>query len=860
MSSKTSSTVSNAHTTIISSSSKKTVTSTKSIGTSSSIHTTTTSTPSRSQSQTVSKPSVTSAQSSTSKTSPSSKSTGTSRSTPTTTTDPKCSRQCPDGYLVGTSSCFLLVPASQKISSYQGALSHCKTTELQTLASMDKIRDNADIKLIQESAGLKGLDLFYANGIGGHMERFEKLATVYSIYSQSLTSSPTVRTVGISETFPNISALCVLPQYCNKNECDVEKLFLAYNYYTSFKTSAGTLQPKGTGRVTCLYGNKKTTTVTCNSLGAIYPNPTNIDCQEGLKERLLKDTTNETVSSCKVCYGRGTKECQEVLKENGDVEGYRCVCREPYYMICTCNWGYSGERCEKSLRDEFFKDFGYSSVTGATITVGEMLLKLAKIAVLGYSLSSAQGSDPQDTHQRLRTFCTVAAGFIMTMWSNPTVFGITQSACRFYFIALHFFYMLGMMQWVFEGWNVNQVLRGVHLNEWEVDFHGNRPWGVRLAARMVLSAVGIAVYLLITFQTGWYKLAASWTCVGVICQANLSVWLPMFALVGGMILFAAAILESSTLIYWRRPLLAYKIDMKIERDLGFVQGQRVNKCRDNANLSFIGLVLLAIQWIMVVISSDYRDDIIFGFCAVASGGVYSLFCSYQEIWTNPEERGKYLQLMQRYWPQRWAPDYNRDTTWTFAEVREHFALPKAEREAVYESFLSRNQKLMMHHRWDLRMNHFLAQDHKMSVNDALIKVFTEEMNRLKANRGTVAQKKAIQQTYGVYMDSIPHTTPREAGRLKGRLELVTLAAEDDQNIMGVKIARFFIVPRFHTFEPEIPEKGDSKINIRNRNHKRKLMETLEADIYQLARDEALAQTTFIKSAIHFMNYGNKVVR
>ena len=129
-------------------------------------------------------------------------------------------------------------------------------------------------------------------------------------------------------------------EYCNKNECDVEKLFLAYNYYTSFKTSAGTLQPKGTGSVTCLYGNQKTTTVTCNSLGAIYPNPTNIDCQEGLKERPLKDTTNETVSSCKVCYGRGTKECEEVLKENGQVEGYRCICREPYYVRTTSkmNW------------------------------------------------------------------------------------------------------------------------------------------------------------------------------------------------------------------------------------------------------------------------------------------------------------------------------------------------------------------------------------------------------------------------------------------------------------------------------------------------------------------------------------------
>ena len=85
-------------------------------------------------------------------------------------------------------------------------------------------------------------------------------------------------------------------------------------------------------------------------------------------------------------------------------------------MICTCNWGYSGDRCEKSLRDEFFKDFGYSSVTGATITVGEMLLKLAKICVLGYSLSSAQGS--------VRSFC------FREKKSIPVVLGPTRHSSK----------------------------------------------------------------------------------------------------------------------------------------------------------------------------------------------------------------------------------------------------------------------------------------------------------------------------------------------------------------------------------------------------------------------------------------------
>ena len=85
-----------------------------------------------------------------------------------------------------------------------------------------------------------------------------------------------------------------------------------------------------------------------------------------------------------------------------------------------------------------------------------------------------------------------------------------------------------MTQWVWEGFNVNQVIRFVHANEWERDWYGNRPLGVQLAPRMIGTTVVVSSFLLITFQTGWYRLAADWTCVGVVCQQTVNIWLPIF--------------------------------------------------------------------------------------------------------------------------------------------------------------------------------------------------------------------------------------------------------------------------------------------------------------------------------------------
>ncbi|CAO4370974.1 unnamed protein product [Caenorhabditis nigoni] len=810
-----------------------------------------------------------------------SKQTSTSKST---TTDPLCSQQCPDGYLIGTSYCFRLFP---RLVSYQSALAYCKTVDRQTLASLDKIKDNSDIKLIQESAALQNIDWIYANGIGAKDERFLKKASVYSIYNQSLVSSPIVKTVGISQTFTNISALCVMPQYCDTMTCDLEKIFQAYEFYNNFKQTAGTLEPRRSGTVTCIYGNQKDTTVTCNALGAIYPNPTNIDCEESATERELKDTTNDLVSDCKACYKRGTKECQKVMDEtNQEVKGYQCICIEPYsmatcwrtvnncnstvcgdhgtcmsemgHMWCDCKWGYTGDHCDEALDEKYDGDIGFSSAVGATITVGDGIFRFLKICVMGLPKGDG-GFDPQSTHQTFRWVCILCANALITLYSNPTLLAIPLIQCRFTFIAIHFFYVQAMVQWLLEGFNVNQVLRCVHLNEWERDINGNKSLGVRIWPRFIVSVIGVAVFVLIPFTAGWNKLAASWTCVGVICQETLHVWFPIFFGVLVIVLWAGAIYENSALIKVRRPLLGFRLDYEIERRVGWEAGKIFQKCRDNELMCFIGVILLVAQWVSVIISSDHRDEKFYGMITVVVSGIYSAFSTYQEIMTNPEDRANFYTLMQRVLPYRAAPAYNPETTWTIDEVKEYFNTPKKEREEQYEGFINRNQQLFIHHKWDIRMNEFLAEDPKLTIDEALIKVFTAEMNELKKNNGTGRDKLYIQATFVAYCDTIPHFEPRPTEKLEGHLELVTLAAEDP--VQGTRLAKFFIVPTHHIFEPEIPEKKKNTAeNRKKKNLRRRMLKNIEEDIFKLSHEEIHAQAVFANSAILFSHYGNDVVR
>lgn len=52
-----------------------------------------------------------------------------------------------------------------------------------------------------------------------------------------------------------------------------------------------------------------------------------------------------------------------------------------------------------------------------------------------------------------------------------------------------------------EGYNANQVVRCVHLNEWERDFECRRAWGIMVAPRMVVPLLLLAVALGVLFQS-----------------------------------------------------------------------------------------------------------------------------------------------------------------------------------------------------------------------------------------------------------------------------------------------------------------------------------------------------------------------
>ncbi|CAI2336318.1 unnamed protein product [Caenorhabditis sp. 36 PRJEB53466] len=805
----------------------------------------------------------------------------TSTTSSSSTTDPSCSVQCPDGYLIGTSSCYILY-ASSKAPTYQSSLALCMATDRQTLASLDSFRDRNDIQSLQSGAAQQSSNWFFANGIGSRRERFDKTVDVYSIFDQTIVAAPVATTVTVSETFSNVSTLCVMPQYCAKPVCNVDSLMLTFDYSLYFKYSAKSLQPKETATLTCIYTQKQYT-ITCGALGNVYPEPSFFDCQRENAALIMKDTTNETVSSCAKCYKRGTGSCEQVTDGNGTELGVRCICKRPFTMArcwytpdtctdnycgangtcysemggrrCECDSGYSGSYCETEMRTQYSGRWEYSMCTGLIIALGGFLVRMIKAAVYLHRLDMSPNDDPQCTHQATRSYCMFVGGILVAFFSNPAFLDINQAACRFHFIFIHFCFLMGMMHWLLEGWNVNQVLRCVHLNEWERDWDGNKAWGVRIAPRMLFSFLAVATGLLITFQAGWNQLAATWTCVGVINQSTASVWIPIFVMVAIICIYAGAICESSILIKFRRPLLAYRMDMRIEREIGHVEGRRIEKVRRNEVLCLIGLFLLVFVWFMVILSSDNKDDGIVGWMTIISAFIYSLYSFYQESETCPEDRAIWISLLQRVLPLRFAPSYNPETMWTVDEVKQMYSMPETERKHAYQHYIPRNNVLHLHHRWDLRFNELLTEN-ELTINDALVRVFCEEMNRLKERNGTVSQKYYIMDAYKDFLRSIPDYDPRtEEGRVKTRLELVTLAAEAP---IGVKLAKFFIVPGFDVFRPEIPDEGGMNRNANQ--HMRLLQERIQMKHYKIMREEAHAQAVFINSNILFHYFGNEVVR
>ncbi|PIC43866.1 hypothetical protein B9Z55_004438 [Caenorhabditis nigoni] len=593
-----------------------------------------------------------------------------------------------------------------RANSYQASLSLCMSKPRQTLASLEKFRE--DIPMLQASASETSINWIYANGIGSRKERFNKKADVYSIFEQSIVQAPIVQTVGISDKNSNVSTLCIVPKYCDSPICDIEQILLTYEYNQLFSSPVKTLKPKETTSLTCI-PKKQSIEITCGSLGNIYPEPSMIQCQRTSIEEIQDPSNPKNVfSSCSKGFQRGVASCDPVI-ENSEIIGYRFTCKPGWTMPtcwytpdtctsnycsengkcvsevgerrCECKMGYAGDKCEWNLREKYAKVWTFPVFTGAIIALGGFVVRIVKRAV-ALGRTEATDEDPQSTHQILRSYCMFVAGILVLFYSNPGLTNITPTACRFNFIAVHFCFMMAMVQWLLEAWNVNQVLRCVHLNEWETDWNGKKSWGVRIVPRMVVSVFVVSAALLITFQAGWNQLAAPWTCVGTVREDNLSIWIPIIAMVIIVLLAAGAVFESNLLIkltvksrkvssglvrsrqfspglvglrwvssglvefrrdstiptqfFSRRPLLGYRIDLRIERQMGHEAGRQVEKCRRNEILCISGISLLIILWFLTILSADFKDDVTIGSLTVVMAIVYSVFSFYQEAVTCPE--------------------------------------------------------------------------------------------------------------------------------------------------------------------------------------------------------------------------------
>ncbi|EGT39695.1 hypothetical protein CAEBREN_32286 [Caenorhabditis brenneri] len=816
-----------------------------------------------------------------------------------TTMNPSCAIQCPDGYIAGTSLCFLIADSSS-IKSYQSALSYCQTANLRNLISLEHLRNLNDLQLLKTKVNsLSSTTWFFANGGGSVRERFDKKAQVFDINMLTAMTSPIEMTVGISDATSNVSAICVLPQYCNISTCYVESALNVLDLNTILSTSEETIDTTTTTRITCSY-TKAVTTVTCGTRGNMMPNPTTINCEAAGASQKLRNTTSELVASCAMCLTRGTDTCTEVTDEEGKT-GYSCNCKEAYSMStcwytsdsctvdtcnrhgkcsdtlgtikCDCDWGYEGDSCQvnkdrvTNTTDPFFTRLGNYIIDFPTIyalqtNTWTLITVFAKS--LGKVYLSNGEDDPQETHQAARAFFMTLGTSCVLFFNDPYLFKISQATCRMFFILIHFCFMGAMIQWMLEGYNANQVVRCVHLNEWERDFKRKRAWGIMAAPRMIIPLILLAVALAVIFKSSkslkvdlnnrfissvqicflsdWWYLPSTWTCVGVICNQTTSVWLSAIWIALCLVLSTAAFAESSVLLKHRRPLFNLKIRQRIERDVGVIDGWVAEKCRRNTVLCFIGVLLLSLTWLFTILASDKRSKYIFGWSLMIISTIYGMFSFCQGLYTDPNCWSRILWFAMKRFPARFAPSYDPVSMWTREEVKQIQKLPKDQQELIKEEMLTLNKKLFLNHKWDLELNEKLENGSETPA--ALMEILRCEIKKHHDLSGSQFQKQQLQETFAEFVKSVVDRPPRiDLLSVNAKSEAVTLCAEKEDGT--ARVTKFMLVPDIDIFEPEEFYEDADDID------KKRMNMEVDKETYKIAREEAVSQNNFMNSAIKF---------
>ncbi|CAB3408212.1 unnamed protein product [Caenorhabditis bovis] len=813
----------------------------------------------------------------------------------TTTPDPRCQIDCPSGYLQGTRDCFFFAPKELSIS-YQSAISYCRIQPHSDLIYIDRLRDINNIHILQQYSVVNDLNWFYANGGGSKAERTDRSIAIFDVFQMFQSSTNIVRTVGVSEKFSNISAVCVQPRFCDPPLCNLGLIIEIEELDDKLIPAKKLISSKESTTVTCKYTMEKTT-VSCGTRGALIPHPTQITCEPQTDELLIGDNTGDAVASCSMCFGRGTSECIP-LNKTDPATMYQCKCKEDYTLRtcwytkklcrpdscgergtcvetngnikCECEWGYQGSRCddprdpaEKKPNAEFLTRLWDSVdgtfMNGVQLTLGTVFTMSAKI--LGKVVISNDEDDPQETHQSLRAILQTIATTSAMLFHNPYLFMIPTATCRTYFLIIHFLFIYTLTQWMFEGFNANQVLRCRHINEWEIGYDGRRDIGIMAVPRLVISCIIVLTVLISIYQGGWYQLVSSWTCIGVICKSTSSMWIPILFTIMCLLLMATAVFENSVRIIFRRPLLDLAIRQRIELEEGIIRGQNIEKCRRNPVYCFVGIMLLAATWILTILSSDKDDNKLLGLIAILFTGIYTLFSCIQGLVTCPSTYSTVIHFLMRKLPERIAPNYEEMKMWTRDEIKEVYKLPKEERKKMIEEHLPRNARRYLQYKWDHQLAKKLTNE-TISIDEAIIQILREQIDKIEENDGSEYQREQILETFVDWANKEDvHNFDRQLAAIHASHETVQVCGVNND---GTTVTNsFFINPHFGKFEPIVgealtnPEHLDIE-ELENKEYEKHRRNTNVVKVgvrstshYQIIRSECEAQSNFIRSAIHF---------
>ncbi|CAD6184786.1 unnamed protein product [Caenorhabditis auriculariae] len=704
------------------------------------------------------------------------------------------------------------------------------------------------LKVLTSLNASQDFKLFYVNEEASKMFRSTLTVRVVDVFDLTQFSTPIVFNASVSDHNSNVSAICQLPKNCAAASCSLTDSLEFYGLSENLKAKVSVLAAGQTTKLTCRDGSQHLES--CSSRGQLVPHPTMFNCATDYVEPL--ETAKKSVSSCNKCFKRGTESCGPADENSTDLY---CNCSPDYMMstcwkkvdlcvnvtcsnhgtcqmldveaVCECDFGYEGDLCEVDRNPASHRNsssfIGRIDLADATAMVAVQLSFWSVLGLLskllGKVIIANDEDDPQEIYQTLRGVILTFATMCVLFFYNPNFLRISPTTCRLYFLIVHFAFGWACSQWIFEGFNVNEVLRCRQKNQWDLDFESRKRMYFGAMPRILPCFLFLISVYVIIYNANWSKIASTWTCLGVTCELTTNLWLPIGFFLLCMGLLATAFAENSYLVIQfvyslsklgftlfskralRRPLLHLKVRSELEKFDGFKMGQVTEKCLRNVTWSLCGIWCLELLWVFTILASDHPKDKVFAGSAFLLSFAYCFISAAQGIITCPSTYAKASHFFMERLPPFLAPQFEPVQFWTRKErlARKAAKMNKERPEGTdpfsdpaSEEYIPENAVAYMEHRWKRKGSELFEQ--KIQVEEIFTTLLLGELKSLRKSNASHFRDVQIMHLFVQWKQKVMQKGPEKyfQHNISVILEKTRLCTVDPDG--NVELREFFVVP------------------------------------------------------------------